>query len=118
MGEEADQAKELVKEKEEPSTGCTSVLVLQTTPLKESAEERRIRMRSGMIETARGFYAGDTDEGIPQGHGTEEFPDGRVYTGNFRSGKHCGWGQMVWPNGDSYNGEWFQDVIDGKVSSY
>lgn len=66
------------------------------------------------IETAFGYYKGETDEnGYPSGHGTLNYYNGDVYTGDFSGGKRNGSGKTVFKAGGSYDGEYKNDSMSG-----
>ena len=48
-----------------------------------------------------------------EGKGKLTFKDGRMYEGDFKSGKKEGQGTMVFPNGNKYIGQWKDDVQHG-----
>ena len=55
------------------------------------------------------------DENIPHGSGTMEYSDGRIYEGKWKDGQ---WnddnGKATYPNGDMYNGNFYEDQRHGK----
>lgn len=40
------------------------------------------------------------------GEGEYKFADGKVYKGSFYNGHSDGFGKLILPNGDSYEGDW------------
>lgn len=38
-----------------------------------------------------------------------------MYRGEFKDDKRWGWGLMAFFDGDQYEGEWVDDIIDGKI---
>ncbi len=67
------------------------------------------------IETAFGYYKGETDEeGYPSGQGTLNYYTGDIYTGDFSDGKRNGLGKTVFKAGGSYEGEYKDDSMSGK----
>jgi len=48
------------------------------------------------------------------GRGRQEFPDGRVYDGEWKDGKFHGYGKMIWPDGFVYQGEWKDNMRHGR----
>lgn len=48
------------------------------------------------------------------GVATYEYPDGRVYSGDFVNGMPHGKGQMTFPNQDIYDGEWNEGKMHGQ----
>ena len=76
-----------------------------------------------------GWVVGTFDaERIKQGFGTyiwmgplsEEEPENLVekarFEGNYKDGLKTGFGKMVYPNGDIYEGEWFENAMQGEGS--
>ena len=45
--------------------------------------------------------------------GSHTYPSGDKYVGNFVSGKFSGFGQLLSKNGDSYTGDWFENMPHG-----
>jgi hypothetical protein len=58
-------------------------------------------------------YQGEFANGEFNGLGTWH-EDGGVYTGNFVNGSKHGNGLLLWENGDTFDGEFKNDLIDGK----
>ncbi|KAM9710020.1 alsin-like isoform 2-T2 [Menidia menidia] len=63
-------------------------------------------------------YAGSWLAGRIHGRGTMKWPDGRMYTGNFKNGLEDGYGECLIPNKilnkpDSYQGQWKEGKIHG-----
>jgi len=48
------------------------------------------------------------------GQGTETFPNGYKYVGEFKNGKRNGQGTSTWGNGDKYVGEWKNNLPNGQ----
>ncbi|CAJ1087719.1 alsin isoform X2 [Xyrichtys novacula] len=70
--------------------------------------------KDGRMKDAK--YEGRWLTGKPHGRGVLKWPDGRVYTGSFKSGLEDGFGEFVAPNktlnkNDHYQGHW----RDGKM---
>jgi len=59
-------------------------------------------------------YAGEYNEGLPNGQGTMTWPDGVMYVGEWKEGKMNGQGTMTFPDGGSYVGEWKEDSPNGQ----
>ncbi|XP_070770301.1 alsin-like [Enoplosus armatus] len=64
-------------------------------------------------------YTGGWLAGRVHGRGTMKWPDGRTYSGNFKSGLEDGYGECIIPNKvlnkpDSYQGHW----RDGKIHGF
>ena len=88
-----------------------------------------------------GKYSGQDEQGVRNGRGHLEWPNGDVYTGQFNDGlregqglfvydqKRCryeghwkqsmrdGEGVQEWANKDKYDGEWKRDTYHSSVSS-
>jgi len=41
------------------------------------------------------------------GKGNYSWPDGRKYSGDYKSDKKEGYGTYVWPDGKQFEGNWF-----------
>ncbi|KDO24818.1 hypothetical protein SPRG_09651 [Saprolegnia parasitica CBS 223.65] len=57
-------------------------------------------------------YDGEYERGVPHGYGLERKKLAK-YAGEFQHGKKEGHGRMVWPNGDSYDGQWRDGRMGG-----
>lgn len=70
--------------------------------------------RYGSVEKADGVYEGDLDgDGRREGWGTLRYSWGDVYTGQFKAGKLCGYGEMRYANGNRHAGLWANDDKEG-----
>ncbi|XP_051814997.1 alsin-like isoform X1 [Acanthochromis polyacanthus] len=63
-------------------------------------------------------YTGSWLAGRVHGRGTMKWPDGRIYTGNFKNGLEDGYGECMTPNKvlnkpDTYQGQWREGKIHG-----
>lgn len=59
-------------------------------------------------------YEGEWIKDSKYGNGLTMYPDGAIYAGSLNSlEKKEGYGKYVWPSGDSYNGTWGNDKMDG-----
>ena len=47
------------------------------------------------------------------GHGTETYPDGGFYEGEFKNGRRHGKGRFSFVSGDIYEGDFRNDQLDG-----
>ncbi|XP_053719286.1 alsin isoform X1 [Synchiropus splendidus] len=70
-------------------------------------------------------YEGRWLNGKPHGRGVLKWPDGRIYTGEFKNGLEDGYGEFVAPNktlnkNDQYQGYWREGKMHGlgRYSSY
>jgi len=52
------------------------------------------------------------------GKGLFQWPDGRVYFGQFKAGKKFGKGMIMWPNGQYYEGDFREDECNGMAILY
>jgi hypothetical protein len=52
------------------------------------------------------------------GKGLFQWPDGRVYFGQFRAGQKQGKGMYMWPNGQYYEGDFKEDECNGMATLY
>lgn len=69
----------------------------------------------GKFRDAESEYVGEWNRGQKHGTGEEKwFEDGTCYTGDHVQGKKHGHGRYVWEDGGSYEGEFQDDVVEGK----
>ncbi len=61
-----------------------------------------------------GIYTGETQGGMPHGHGTIIWPDGTVYTGQWQRGTMEGEGEIKWPSGAQFEGFWKEGLKHGR----
>ncbi|XP_057278639.1 MORN repeat-containing protein 3 [Pezoporus wallicus] len=65
------------------------------------------------------IYSGDWKFGKRDGYGSYSIPDPvtkqykRVYTGWWENDQKCGYGLMIYPNGERYEGEWSAELRSG-----
>lgn len=78
----------------------------------------------GIITSIKGNYmfSGSYFNGLKDGFGTimlklaeEKFTDGTNYIGEYKAGKKHGKGKFIMQNGTFYEGEFFEDKLEGKV---
>ena len=55
----------------------------------------------------------DMDSNLPSGKGVQIWPDGSRYDGQWKEGKHHGFGRLVHAEGDVYEGMWKEDQAHG-----
>ncbi|XP_066431522.1 alsin isoform X2 [Eleutherodactylus coqui] len=96
----------------EPSPTGTGSSIRQDPPLSRSA--KYTFYKDARLKDAA--YEGRWISGKPHGRGVLSWPDGRLYTGEFRNGLEDGYGEYVIPNkalkkNDRYLGHW----KDGKM---
>ena len=68
-------------------------------------------LKPAPIALGGGWYEGPTKNGLPEGIGTYQRPDGTWYRGGFSSGRYQGNGTYKWPDGRVYSGEF----ADGRI---
>ena len=59
-------------------------------------------------------YEGEVENGLPNGQGTQTFPDGSWYVGEFKDGKYSGQGTETYPDGGKYVGEFKDGKYNGQ----
>jgi hypothetical protein len=64
------------------------------------------------------LYTGQWKKGRMHGNGTIKWEDGSQYAGQWVRGKRTGSGTYLWPNGDRYVGEWKDNQMCGKGTYY
>ena len=52
------------------------------------------------------------------GKGKFEWPDGRIYDGEYKNDKKEGHGDFTWPDGRKYDGNWKNGKQDGEGKFY
>ncbi|XP_073407624.1 alsin [Dendrobates tinctorius] len=96
----------------EPSPTTSGSIIRQDPPLSRSA--KYTYYKDARLKDAT--YEGRWISGKPHGRGVLSWPDGRIYTGEFRNGLEDGYGEYILPNkalkqNDRYLGNW----KDGKM---
>jgi hypothetical protein len=59
-------------------------------------------------------YVGEFKDSRYNGQGTYTFPNGNQYVGEWKDGRYNGQGTLTFANGDKYVGEWKDDKRDGQ----
>ena len=59
------------------------------------------------------IYDGDFQSGKMHGKGVYTWPNGNRYVGEYLNGKKEGWGVYTWKNGKEYCGTWKAGLQDG-----
>ena len=59
-------------------------------------------------------YVGSVINGLPNGQGTGDHPNGEKYVGMWKDGKRDGQGTFTHPDGSEYVGEWKDGAYDGR----
>lgn len=78
--------------------------------IDEQKTENVIRYPDGRVYTG----AIDKNKFIPEGHGNVKFPNGGEYTGEWKDGEMHGEGTFTWKDKSSYKGEYYQNKKHGK----
>lgn len=50
--------------------------------------------------------------------GRATYQNGGTYEGDFQSDHRWGWGKHTFPDGTIYEGEWFDDIIEGNMTMW
>jgi hypothetical protein len=77
--------------------------------------------KHGTLAISNGVYHGDLDDSLTvnghqtrHGHGTMEYFNGNVYTGQWREDCFDGTGEYVWADGRKFVGSFKKDKIEGR----
>lgn len=70
---------------------------------------------TGRNQRGNSIYEGEFKENFKNGKGKETYSNGTVYEGSFNQGKKCGKGTYLLPDGSYYEGQFFNDNINGVV---
>ena len=63
---------------------------------------------------SHGVYDGNWKDDTRHGQGVMTYRDGRIYDGNWKDDKRHGQGVLTYPTGDVYNGNWKDGKYDGQ----
>jgi hypothetical protein len=80
-------------------------ILFRDTPFSKFVEGGKKWIKFGDEETQVKFE-GEIVDGVPNGEGTENFPNGQKYFGEFKDGLPNGQGMETFPDGKKYFGEW------------
>jgi len=80
-------------------------ILFRDTPYTKFFEGGEKWIKFGDEETQVKFE-GEIVDGVPNGEGTENFPNGQKYFGEFKDGLPNGQGMKTFPDGKKYFGEW------------
>ena len=80
-------------------------ILFRDTPYTKFVEGGKKWIKFGDEETQVKFE-GEIVGGVPNGEGTENFPNGQKYFGEFKDGLPNGQGMKTFPDGKKYFGEW------------
>ena len=106
---------EIPKKVEEPVVQKTDQIVLYGKLVKDKRNQYVTKWFSYGNDKTDQKYVGETKNGLPNGKGTQTFPNGDKYIGEFWNGKRHGQGTIYWTNGNKVVGEFqnneYLDVI-------
>ena len=108
---------EIPKKVEEPVVQKTDQIVLYGKLVKDKRNPSKsvTKWFSYGNDKTDQKYVGETKNGLPNGKGTQTFPNGDKYIGEFWNGKRHGQGTIYWTNGNKVVGEFqnneYLDVI-------
>lgn len=69
---------------------------------------------TGQLEySKKNVYTGRLYNDMPHGEGTEHWPDGAHFEGEYKDGEKNGRGYFKWADGSTYEGEFANGCIDG-----
>ncbi len=91
-----------------------NLVVLKEEGYEYVAERLSDGSYRGRVVTNKFSYHGSLKMRNPHGHGVMLYADGRSYTGSWFEGEHQGAGILQWENGDVYEGEF----LDGSMHGY
>ena len=80
-------------------------ILFRDTPYSKFVESGEKWIKFG-DEKTQVKYEGEIVDGVPNGEGTENFPNGQKYFGEFKDGLPNGQGMKTFPDGKKYFGEW------------
>lgn len=84
-------------------------------------EDKRQGKGTYIRVTDKATYTGEWYNNVRHGYGVEEIPskDGtQRYEGEWKEDKRCGFGKMLYDNGDRYEGEWLDNLRNGQGKFY
>ena len=88
-------------------------ILFRDTPYTKFVEGGKKWIKFGDEETQVKFE-GEIVDGVPNGEGTENYPNGQKYVGEFMDGKPHGQGIFTLPDGQKYFGEWKDGLQNGQ----
>ena len=102
---------------------CDSLLIKQNLYDLHEVYEQSWRIPSDLddgfrLEYNDGLYLGEIQDGLPNGFGSIQYPDGTVESGFYIQGKLEGLGEISFNNGNFYEGEFVDGVIEGQGHYY
>ena len=84
-------------------------------------EDKRQGKGTYIRVTDKATYSGEWYNNVRHGYGVEEIPskDGtQRYEGEWKEDKRCGFGKILYANGDRYEGEWLDNLKHGQGKFY
>ena len=84
-------------------------------------EDKRQGKGTYIRVTDKATYSGEWYNNVRHGYGVEEIPskDGtQRYEGEWKEDKRCGFGKILYANGDRYEGEWLDNLRHGQGKFY
>ena len=84
-------------------------------------EDKRQGKGTYIRVTDKATYSGEWYNNVRHGYGVEEIPskDGtQRYEGEWKEDKRCGFGKILYDNGDRYEGEWLDNLKHGQGKFY
>jgi len=84
-------------------------------------EDKRQGKGTYIRVTDKATYTGEWYNNVRHGYGVEEIPskDGtQRYEGEWKEDKRCGFGKILYANGDRYEGEWLDNLKHGQGKFY
>jgi hypothetical protein len=88
-------------------------ILFRDTPYSKFVESGEKWFKFGDEKTQVKFE-GEIVDGVPNGEGTENFPNGQKYFGEFKDGLPNGQGMKTFPNGGKYQGEFKDGKYNGE----
>ena len=89
----------------------TSIASARSTGCKEGNCENGF---GKWVYTDKTTYEGDWVQTKKQGQGTETWPNGYVYKGEFQNSEWSGKGTLIFPDSSTYEGDWVNGFMNGK----
>jgi len=88
-------------------------ILFRDTPYTKFFEGGEKWIKFGDVETQVKFE-GEIVDGVPNGEGTETFPNGEKYVGEFKDGLPNGQGTETYPSGSKFVGEYKDGLKNGQ----
>ena len=84
-------------------------------------EDKRQGKGTYIRVTDKATYSGEWYNNVRHGYGVEEIPSKegtQRYEGEWKEDKRCGFGKILYANGDRYEGEWLDNLRHGQGKFY